>query len=468
MFPARLSILMVLLFAGDGAWGQHVSVEGPVEVRVLDIGITGARITRDRIILREMLVRAGDTLSSKVLYEKLERSRQNLVNTGLFNTVAVTPLYIDPGTVIIEVAVNERWYIWPAPIFELADPNFNTWWLTKDLSRANYGMYLYNYNFRGRNETVYAMAQLGYTQQFALHYQVPFFDKKQRWGISMGGSLMQQAEVTAATVDNVRILLANPDGPNRIERRADIRLDLRRRHDVRHRMRFGFVQAEVSDTVVQVARDYFDGSSTNTRYLSLGYTFILDRRDVRFFPREGHLTEIHVDRYGLGPLDRASPDLTTVLASTIRWWKVQEKVTLAMSLRGKRSFGAPPYFLQEGLGYGRYVRGYEYYVIDGEHSLLWKGNFIFQLFAPREYRLEALPLEAFRTLYFAMYLDLFADVGRVWDSRFADRNFLANEWMGGYGIGLNLVSSYDQVVRAEYSLNALGEHGFFLHFTQPF
>ena len=77
-------------------------------------------------------------------------------------------------------------------------------------------------------------------------------------------------------------------------------------------------------------------------------------------------------------------------------------------------------------------------------------------------------MEAFRTLYFAVYINAFSDLGRVWDPRYASANFLANRWINGNGIGLDVVTSYDQVIRGEYSVNALGEHGFFLHFTQPF
>jgi outer membrane protein assembly factor BamA len=467
-----LRLLLVLLpllpFLAGSGMAQYATPKEPQAMIIRGVAITGNRITKEHIIMRELVVQEGDTVAADLFYGKLERSRQNLVNTGLFNTVSVLPLYIDKQQVIIEVTVGERWYLWPSPIFELADPNFNTWWLTKDLSRINYGLYLTRFNFRGRNETVYLLAQFGYTKQFAMRYKVPFFDKQQRWGLSVGGSLLEQSEVTAGTLDNDRILVANPSGPNRQERMADVQLDLRRRHDVRHNWRLGFVQAEVTDTITTIAPDYFDGAAQATRFLTFGYSLTWDRRDVRFFPREGHLAEFRADRFGLGLLDRSSPDITTLQASGKRWWRMSEKVTLALSMRGKYTFGTPPYYVQEGLGYRHYVRGYEYYVIDGEHFVLGKTNFILQLVAPREYRVESIPMEAFRTLYFALYLNLYADVGRVWDGRYAATNFLANEWMSGYGVGLDLVSSYDQVVRAEYSLNALGQHGFFLHFTQPF
>lgn len=465
MRPAHLLLLLALL-TGGSLFAQGGEVGRPL--RVLGITIQGNKVTKERIILREVLVYEGDTLPDGDLYDKLERSRQNLMNTGLFNTVSLLPVYMDMHSVFIEVRVNERWYLWPAVIFDLADPNFNTWWRTRDLERVNYGIYLYQYNFRGRNETVYALAQFGYTSQFALRYKVPYIDREQRWGISVGGAFLQQSEITTGTVGNERILIADPGDSNRDEWKADLELTLRRQHDVRHALRLNYTDATVTDTIVQRSLDYFDGNSTDTRFLSLGYTFIWDRRDVRIFPREGHLAELRVDRHGLGLLSRSAPDITTTYATYKHWWKVHEKWTLAMALRGRHTLGTPPYYVQEGLGYGHYVRGFEYYVIDGEHFALGRGNVIFQLLAPRTKRAEFIPLEAFRTLYFALYLNLYADAGRVWDSRYAEENFLANRWMSGTGIGLDLVTSYDQVVRGEYSLNSLGEHGFFLHFSQPF
>jgi outer membrane protein assembly factor BamA len=467
MVRGRSILLLFLLGTYLGELPAQDRAED-VLLHVQGISVRGNRITKERIIVREMVAQEGDTLSNIALYEKLERSRQNLMNTGLFNTVTVVPVYMDRTHVLLEVTVNERWYLWPALIFDLADPNFNTWWLTKDFDRVNYGAYLYRYNMRGRNETGYIKAQFGYTRQFAFRYKVPNMDAKQRWGFSVGGSYFQQAEVTAGTVDNERELIRNFDGSNRDEWKADLEVTLRRSHDVRHAWRLNYTQADVTDTITEVALDYFDGPLTNTRFLGLGYTLLWDQRDSRAYPRSGHYEELSVDRYGLGLFDEASPDITTLYATTKHWWRPHEKWTLGLSLRGKYTIGTPPYYVQEGLGYKQYVRGFEYYVIDGEHFALGKGNVVFQLVKPRTRRIEGIPMEAFRTLYIAIYLNLFTDVGHVWDDRYAQQNFLANTWTNGNGIGVDLVTSYDQVIRGEYTLNNLGEHGFFLHFTQPF
>jgi outer membrane protein assembly factor BamA len=468
--PRMILLLLWLTLAATGS-AQVPATATPAAdpaIRVVGISIIGNRVTRERIILRELLVNEGDSLPSAALYDKLERSRQNLMNTGLFNTVNVVPVYIDMRSVLVEVTVNERWYLWPSLTLQLADPNFNTWWRTRDLSRINYGLYLYKYNFRGQNETVFVMAQFGYTQQYAFRYKIPYIDRRQRWGLAVGGAMLQQAEVTAGTVNNERILLRNPSGSNRDEQLADLELTLRRSHDVRHYWRLGFQQASISDTIAAVAMDYFSGGATHSRFLRLGYSIVWDTRDLRIFPRRGHFGELRLDRLGLGLLDVSAPDITTVYAAAKKWWPLHDLFTAAVSLRGKRTFGTPPYYVQEGLGYGDHVRGYEYYVVDGEHYALGRMNLIFQLVRPRTRRVEAVPLESFRTLYFALYLNAFTDVGHVWDSRYAAMNRLANRWLNGHGIGLDLVTSYDQVVRGEYSFNGLGEHGFFLHFTQPF
>lgn len=464
----RLLFPFLLLHLATTAHLCPAQSEPAAAIRVMGVTISGNKTTKARIIMREMVLADGDTLSSTDLYQRMERSRQNLMNTGLFNTVSVMPLYLDRRTAMVEVTVNERWYIWPAFIFDLADPNFNTWWLTKDFQRVNYGLYLYKYNLRGRNETGYIKAQFGYTRQFAFRYKVPNLDQQQRWGINVGMSFEEQAEITTGTLGNVRTLVRNDKGSNRDQWKADVEMTLRRSHDIRHIGRLRYTQAEVRDTIVASAVDYFDGRSTHTRFLTLGYSLIWDRRDSRAFPRMGHYQELRVDRYGLGLLDIAAPGITTLYGTTKRWLHLHPKWTLGLSLRGKYTVGTPPYFVQEGLGYGQLVRGYEYYVIDGEHFALGKANLIFQLLKPSTYRLEHIPLEAFRTFYIALYVNLYSDLARVWDQRYATGNPLANTWINGNGLGLDLVTSYDQVLRGEYSINARGEHGFFLHFTQPF
>ncbi len=452
-----------------------VAVRGPVRaqaepasVHVRAVLVLGNKVTRERVVLRELTFREGDTLAQEVLAAAVRRSTENLLNTGLFNTVNLVPVPIGQGEVVVQVHLNERWYLWPAPILEVGgDPNFNTWWLTRDLGRLNWGGYLYRYNARGMNETAYVLAQFGYTQRFAAKYRVPFLDRSGRWSLSVGGGYHQQREITVGTADNERIFFRPAEGHARIEWNMEAELGLRRAHDVRHAFRVGHRDARVVDSVAWSWPDHFNDGARRLAFITLGYTVIRDRRDSRVFPRTGRYAELRVDRLGLG--GPHAPDNTVLYATVKEWWTPADRWTLAIGLRGRSTLGPPiPYFLQEGLGYAHYVRGYEYYVIDGQHFALGRFNALFTLLRPRIQRLGFMPMEAFRTLHLALYINAFIDGGRVWDDRYAAANPLANTWMHGAGLGLDLVTSYDQVLRAESALNGRGELGFFLHFTQPF
>ena len=298
---------------------------------------------------------------------------------------------------------------------------------------------------------------------------MPNLSKDQKWGMSVGGGYFQQKEITIGTVDNERYFHRPVEGNARTSWHADADVSLRPQHDLRHTWRLGYTQAEVVDSVALLTPDYFGDGSPSTAYFNLAYALVWDTRDARTFALSGSYAEIKLERLGLGILGGTEPDITTTYSALKHWWKLDRRTVIQGGVQAKATIGGTvPYFVQEGLGYSHYVRGYEYYVIDGRHFVLGKLNTVIQLIAPRDYYVEPIPVESFRTLHVALYLDLYVDAGHVWDDQYDEANPLANEWTSGFGAGLDLVTSYDQVLRAEYSFNALGENGFFLHFTQPF
>jgi outer membrane protein assembly factor BamA len=287
--------------------------------------------------------------------------------------------------------------------------------------------------------------------------------------MSMGGGYYQQKEITIGTVDNERVFYKPQEGNARTYWHIDGDASLRPRHDLRYALRLSYTNAEITDTAAMKSDGYFAGSATTTAFLAAGASISWDTRDSRAFARTGTYADLKIDRLGLGLLGENEPDITTLFGSLKRWWTLGKRTGLALGAAGKTTIGGTvPYFVQEGLGYRHTVRGYEYYVNDGQHYAMGRANFLLTLVQPRDYYMAPVPLEAFRTLHVALYLDLFTDVGRVWDDQYAELNPLNDEWLAGFGLGLDLVSSYDQVIRLEYSLNALGEDGVFLHFTQPF
>jgi len=102
----------------------------------------------------------------KDLEAVFRRSEENLLNTSLFNSARITRLQ-NGNEIDVYIIFTERWYIFPLPIFEIAERNFNVWWKSKDFSRVVYGGVLTWNNFRGRKEEIGATIRLGYTQRIS-------------------------------------------------------------------------------------------------------------------------------------------------------------------------------------------------------------------------------------------------------------------------------------------------------------
>lgn len=470
-------LLLLLLLAGTSplfAQRDSTLVDSSEFYIVRKVFIDGNKVTKDNIILRELTFHEGDTIFAANLQQETTRSANNLLNTSLFNFATINKMELitnNPSDTVYAdfmISVAERWYTWPVPIFELVDPNFNTWWLTRDFSRTNWGAYVYRQNFRGRNETLALIAQFGYTKQFGFSYRIPYINKAQTLGIGMSSVYQQTREITHATEDNKRLLFSLPDQNIRSEMFNKLSFTYKKGLYTNQTLEIRHNYAEIDDTITTFAPDYFTTGSTSTSHITLTYTLEHEKRDVKAYPLKGYYLKALLAQNGLGLLRNNGPNYLYTILTAKKYFKLSEKFYLAGSAKAKISAKTRfPYYFQEMLGYADYVRGYEYYIVDGQNFALLKTNFKFRLFGPKVLTLDFVPSEKFNTFHYAFYLNLFADAGYVDDAVFNQQNQLANDWLFGTGIGLDFVTYYDKVMRIEYSFNRLGESGIFLHFTKP-
>ena len=117
------------------------------ELHIRNIQINGLKTTKETTVLRELSFFVGDKVTIQELHSLLEENKSNLLNQWLFNFVDFTPI-IKENEVDILLKVTERWYVWPYPIFEISERNFNVFWDSlrqsnfQDFSRLNYGLFL--------------------------------------------------------------------------------------------------------------------------------------------------------------------------------------------------------------------------------------------------------------------------------------------------------------------------------------
>jgi outer membrane protein assembly factor BamA len=440
------------------------------KVIVRQIVLVGNKVTKPSIITRELFFHEGDTLPRFVLQDAMKRSRENLLNTSLFNFVEIydQPDVNNPSETFVIVRMTERWYLFPLPIFELVDRNFNEWWLTKDFSRTNYGAYIVRENFLGRKQSLQLLVRLGYSQKLGLYYSIPYINKKQQNGLSFSLSYTRNHEISFG------------DSANKTQFFKDENIFIRKQFStgIRFTHRSGiydyysyiaeYQDNAVADTVVHFNENYFLTGKNEEQLITLAFEFRRDHRDFKIYPLKGYYFDFSVTKQGIGTL-KDEPDLLSFASSYRKFWELSPRWHFAAGVRGKLSGQSfAPYYNSRGMGYGNdFVRGYEYYVINGQNYWVFKSNIKFTVIPEKVVHIKYIPLEKFNRIPFAFYLNLFADYGYAHDRQFFVNNPLTNSFMAGYGIGLDYVTYYDLVFRLEYSINKIGEHGVFLHFTSP-
>ena len=196
-----LSLLFSATFVKAEGTSENTATTDSVPLIVRQITLIGNKKTRDGIVYRELNFAVGDTLHVGELKKRFERSENNLFNTQLFNSIDITWLQ-DQSDMRIFVILQERWYIFPIPIFEVAERNFNAWWKTKDFSRVVYGMALSWRNVTGRNDLLTGTLRLGYTQRMSLSYSLPFIDRQRKIGMSVSGFYLRNREIQIMAIDN--------------------------------------------------------------------------------------------------------------------------------------------------------------------------------------------------------------------------------------------------------------------------
>ncbi len=476
-FPLHRVALALLLFIFSFSFGQtegylnqqRLSELVKPQYTVTSIRVIGNKRTKEKIILRELNFKTGQLLTLDELEYCKSRSQQNLINTSLFNFVTITSQLNDSlHTAALWIDVKERWYTWPSPILEVQDRNFNSWWATKDLFRINYGMYLTFENVRGRNETATLKFRRGYTELYGLSYKIPYINRKQSIGLNLACNYYRNNEIAYATYGNQLLFFRNYRNYVRTEKEAKIGINYREGIYMKHSFEIQYKSCSVSDEIKQLNPGYFLPGHNNIDYFSLQYFFRYDIRDSRIYPLKGYAFEALAVKDGLNLLPDETVDNLLLSASVKNYWSICSRTYMATGLKLRYMMNsAPLYYFNRALGFNDFVRGYEYYVVDGQSYVMFKTTAKYQLIKPRLLEIPVKYFEKFKRIPYAVYLTAYGDVAYVQDRFYYADNPLTNTWLVGCGIGLDLVTYYDTVIRLEASMNKMKQKGIFLHLTAP-
>lgn len=469
-----LSLLIQFQATAQAASGSlntrdSISDDSPRLVLIDNIFITGNNKTRDKIILRELSVEKGKMYPINTLNEILQADRNKIYNTKLFNTVEVGLLELNFEKVDVVVKVTERWYLFPIPLIDIIDRNFNDWWVNHnhDFNRIIYGLSLYHFNMRGRNERMTLTAQFGYSRRYEFEYEFPYIDASQRNGLGFFVRYQEYNNLHYNNLENKRVFL---DSDELLKKGIFTGINYVRRNSfyTRHQVNLRYSDFNVADTIISLNPNYLGSLGNQQQYFSLSYSLSHDKRDIVAYPLEGFKVSASIQKLGLGIFDDV--DLTSFRANYARYTKM--KKGFYFSNYSSVYLSTPsnqPYSVVRGLGFSNdVVRGYELYVIHGQHYFVNKTSLKKVLLSGSK-QLKNFPLEQFNHFPYAIYLKTYFDMGySVNTQQYEGNRYLADQFLFGGGVGLDIVTMYDIVVRFEYSFNSIGESAFFFHIESEF
>lgn len=432
-------------------------------IEVSNIFITGNKKTKNYIIERELTFKQGQIMVLTELEKRMEESTNNLKSAALFveTNVFVSERHQDKLTVT--VAVRERWYFFPLPYFKLIDRNFNEWWVehNRSLERVNYGLKLLYYNASGRRDNLAVNVISGYSPQIMLRYDQPYADKKLQHGFGVNLLYAKQKEIAYTTVANKLVSYKGNDFLKETFR-FDLNYYYRPAIKSLHNFRISYVNENLSDTL-SVLNPNFSNGVSRLFFPEISYRFNYVDVDYKPYPNKGWLAELQLLKRGLN--------------SEMNLWQFTGKAAYTMPifyksylhLQAAGILNLPfdqPYYNTQLFGKEYYLRGQEYFVVDGYAGLIGRATarkevLSFVINNPIKIRsLEKIP--------FRFMLKAYGDLGYAFSENNYNNSMLNNTLLKTWGAGVDIITLYDIVLRIEYSFNQFKNQGLFLHSKDDF
>lgn len=429
---------------------------------IRNIIISGNEKTKPAIVLRELPFKIDEGYPLGTIVQKFRKAKKQLMNTGLFRDVVVSLQNVEGNDVNINVEVAEKWYVWPMVFFKPVDKSFGEWWSEKDrnLNRINYGLRLAHNNITGRNDKLRLSVMNGYTRQVSLQYFGLWLDKDLKWSTNAGISYGQNREVNYMTWQNRQIPVKGKSDFLHSYVGGFFQVNYRPAIKTTHTFGIGYTYEEIADTVFKLNPSYSSGANF-TQYPEAFYRLSYYDVDYIPYPTRGFFGELSLKKKGFGI--ESAVNLWELSAKASQSWLLQNQ--FFFNLKGLGMIKLPfkqPYTGKQFIGYeGRYLQGYEYYVIDGVGGGYAKATLSRPVFSTHIH-IPSQRVKSLSDIPIKLYAKTFVNAGYIYNT-VKGENSLTNRFLYSGGIGLDIVTYNDFVIKIEWSFNRLGENRVYLH-----
>lgn len=440
-------IMLALMYFGipNKALGQKFIIN--------QIFINGNEITANKIIERELPFKTSDTITN--IEQKIELAKTNLKNTRLFHNIDIT--YTEHYYLInISVNLSERWYFWPIPILEYADPNLATWLRRQDLDYINYGIILNHKNFAGRGQDLKIKLRRGIREQYAITYSIPQIKSNSNIGLYVDVSLFRQKEIHNQ-INNYRYedLLENKYVYH--ELRAFGGIKWRPGFFAKHAMYGGLRHLKFDKSIDSL---FNEPIANKSKYIVLAYTMKYFRGDYIAYPLQGIKIYIKTE------LGLNNQSYAFSIFQIGYHYPISKSITLSTAADAFISYtNNYPYFVYADPGKTFYMRGFEDYVTHNDFFVVSRYQLKYTLLDRKEFKIDRIKSAKFNTPFLSIFANTFAEVGYT-----QNIHSLQNQGKTpiSYGLGIDFLTYYDWIGRIEVSRNNRNEHYINVHWGYVF
>jgi len=420
-----------------------------------------------------MTLQEGTRIPVSQIPQLMEVNRNNVYNTRLFTDVEFS--YVtENGDLFLIILLRERWYIGVLPYLNFEERTFREWWADKDFDRLAVGGRLQWRNISGYGDRLDFHLQEGYTRVLQVNYFYPFLFRKAKIDLGVLYTYTANKEIGYVT-DSAILQLARLPG-KKIRFTQSGMIDFTKRFSPRNRLSFGigYQYFHPNDTVFELNPYYLSGKTELAYYpiFRLGYS--LDQRDWKAFPLKGYRVTLQVRKAGVAHLF-STHHFTQVSVYFSKYHAITTRLNFSWGIAHLNTIGKNiPFFDKHFIGLnGYFLRGYETYVIDATWFQTLHAEIKYGLIPRQIVTFNGLPLQKkfnkFLTdIPIAVYVSLFSDHGYAEDHSIgATDTYLKEKWLRSIGVGLQLLTIYDNYFRFEYSINHFGKTGFAFNWRLP-
>ena len=463
----RVIILLISLFLV----AENISAQEYYFIS--EITVKGNKQTKLNTILRELPFKRGDIVKASAIDKLMEQGRENITNLSLFNSVSISKTIYDLDVnskyhdTQISIVLYERWYYWPRVNFKLEERNFSSWIKNPDWHNITLETGVAIKNVAGKNQSFKTLLTSGFNKGFKFDYSNLSLDKQGKHFFGISFSRLYSRVQNVSIVNNAPFYIKSSSSFLNSNYSASISYTFRQKLRMLHNLKLQFAYTELDSAVLLHNPNYWGTPDLYRRSYSIEYDLIIDERDNIQYPLKGYYIYNSLSGYASNKMEVKYMQLKGdyhYYTSLFNHFYISTRVQYGLSKSNLQG-----YIFNKAIGYNNInLRGYEFYIADGQHYFLFSPTAKYNFLPKTYYNLKFLSsLPRFSNIHLALYGKVFSDLGYAWHKHATIENGLSNKVLHSWGLGVDVVSYYDITLSLDYSFNNLGKHGFFISLMTP-